>query len=96
MDQPESQPPRTRVVSGKLIILGILAVALLAAGISWVFRYNATHHAAGFWGSKAARLIRAISRDKDWHDEMSLAVESRFEEMVDFDSETEAIRAALA
>jgi hypothetical protein len=58
MNQLELQPPRTRAVSGKLIILSILALALLAAGTSWVFRYNATHQAAEFWGPNAARLIR--------------------------------------
>jgi hypothetical protein len=44
--------------SGKLLILGILTVALLLAGTSWWFRYRATHRAAQFWGPEAARLIR--------------------------------------
>jgi hypothetical protein len=44
--------------SGKLLILGILAVALLLAGASWWFRYNATHQAALFWGPEASQLIR--------------------------------------
>jgi hypothetical protein len=40
-------------VSGKLVIIGILTLAIVAAGGSWMFRYNATHHAASFWGSNA-------------------------------------------
>jgi hypothetical protein len=45
-------------VSGKLVIITIVAVALAAAGTSWWFRYSATHRAAEFWGPKEARLIR--------------------------------------
>jgi hypothetical protein len=45
-------------ISGKLIIIGILSLALLAAGASWWFRYSATHRAAQFWGPEGARLIR--------------------------------------
>ena len=45
-------------VSGKLVILTILAVAIPGAGASWWFRYSATHHAAKFWGPAAVRLIR--------------------------------------
>jgi hypothetical protein len=52
-----SESPVTNA-SGKLLIIGILTVALAAAGISWWFRYNATHLAANFWGPTAARLIR--------------------------------------
>jgi hypothetical protein len=44
--------------SGKLLILGIVAVAVLMAGASWWFRYRATHRAAEFWGPAVARLIR--------------------------------------
>jgi hypothetical protein len=81
MNQPESNIPSTSAVSGKLVILGIFGVALLAAGASWWFRYNATHHAAGFWGSKVARLIRdashvklqQITRDKDGTDSVKVS-----------------------
>jgi hypothetical protein len=45
-------------VSGKLIIISIVAVALVAAGGSWWFRYSATHRAAQYWGPEGARLIR--------------------------------------
>jgi hypothetical protein len=37
-------------VSGKLVISTIVAVAVLAAGFSWWFRYSATRQAARFWG----------------------------------------------
>jgi hypothetical protein len=45
-------------VSGKLVIVAILTVALGAAGASWWFRYAATHRAAEFWGPEVVRLIR--------------------------------------
>jgi hypothetical protein len=45
-------------VSGKLVIIGIMALALTAAGTSWWFRYAATHKAADHWGPTALRLIR--------------------------------------
>ena len=48
-------------VSGKWVIIGILAVALTAAGGSWWFRYSATHKAAVFWEPRAAGLIRDAS-----------------------------------
>jgi hypothetical protein len=44
--------------SGKLVILGILTVALASAAASWWFRYSATHKAAQFWGPQNVRLIR--------------------------------------
>jgi hypothetical protein len=44
--------------SGKLVIFGIVSIALAAAGTSWWFRYSATHRAAQYWGPKTARLIR--------------------------------------
>jgi hypothetical protein len=62
MNQPETHQPRARAISGKLIIVGIVAVALIAAVFSWVFRYNATHRAAEFWGPKGTRLIRDAPR----------------------------------
>jgi hypothetical protein len=48
--------------SGKLLIFGILTVAVLLAGASWWFRYIATHRAARFWGPEAVRLIRDARR----------------------------------
>jgi hypothetical protein len=44
--------------SGKLVIIGIVTVALAAAAASWWFRYAATHRAADFWGPHTTRLIR--------------------------------------
>jgi hypothetical protein len=44
--------------SGKLVILGILTVALASAAASWWFRYKATSQAVKFWGPTSARLIR--------------------------------------
>jgi hypothetical protein len=53
-------PPSSQgsAVSGKLVIISILFVAFAAAGVSWGFRFYATHRAAGFWGPQTARLIR--------------------------------------
>jgi hypothetical protein len=47
--------------SGKLVIIGILGIALAAAGASWWFRYTSTHRAAQFWGREVAQLIRDAS-----------------------------------
>jgi hypothetical protein len=57
-DAAAPSPPRTEPnASGKWVIIGILAVGFTAAGASWWFRYNATHHAATFWG-RNSWLIR--------------------------------------
>ena len=48
--------------SGKLVILGILTVALIMAGASWWYRYAATHKAVQFWGPDSAELIRDAPR----------------------------------
>jgi hypothetical protein len=45
-------------VSGKLVIIGVMIVAVTAAGTSWWIRYNSTHRAAEFWGPTAVRRIR--------------------------------------
>lgn len=45
--------------SGKLVIIGILTIAFVSAGISWWFRYNATHRAAEFWDSEASYIRNA-------------------------------------
>lgn len=54
-------PPDETGMSGKLVIIGIVAVALLGAGGSWWFRYSSTHEAAKFWGPETATLIRDAS-----------------------------------
>jgi hypothetical protein len=46
------------VSSGKLVIIGILTVAIVSAVGGWWFRYANTHGAAMFLGPSAARLIR--------------------------------------
>src|SRR5262245_471220 len=56
-DHESSQSPQSGT-SGKLVILGVVAIATVAAAASWWFRYKATHRAAEFWGSEDARLIR--------------------------------------
>jgi hypothetical protein len=55
-DAAQESPPTS--ASGKIIILGILAVAFIAAGTSWWFRYNSTRRAARFWGRELTLLIR--------------------------------------
>src|SRR4051794_18776886 len=57
-DSPAPLPPTASSNSGKLLIIGILAVAFVAAAGSWIFRYNATHRAAELWGPQVAQLIR--------------------------------------
>jgi hypothetical protein len=57
----EPSPAAGSTASGKLVIIGILTVALTGAAVSWYFRYNATHRAAEFWGPETARLIRDAS-----------------------------------
>ena len=58
MDSAESKQPSDPAISGKLVIIGIVMVAVCAAAISWYFRYQATHRAAKFWGAAAATIIR--------------------------------------
>lgn len=58
-DSPIRPPQPARVEgSGKFVIIGILGLAIVAASGSWLFRYNATHRAARFWGPETAQLIR--------------------------------------
>src|SRR5262245_5327090 len=61
---PDPPPSRGSAVSGKLVIISILFVAIVAAGVSWAFRVYATHRAAGFWGPQAAWLIRSSQTAK--------------------------------
>jgi hypothetical protein len=48
--------------SGKLVIIGIITLAVASAAASWWFRYSATHRAVNFWGPDAAELIRDAPR----------------------------------
>jgi hypothetical protein len=45
-------------VSGKLVIITVVVLAVLGAGFSWWYRYSSTRHATRFWGGENARLIR--------------------------------------
>jgi hypothetical protein len=56
--QPIESAASVPTISGKYVILAVVTVALTGALASWFFRYNATQHAAEFWGPEAARLIR--------------------------------------
>jgi hypothetical protein len=58
MNRAETEQPSNSGISGKLVIVGIVSVAVLAAAISWFFRYNATHRTAMFFGPEAVALIR--------------------------------------
>lgn len=55
-------PPAEPGVSGKWVILGILAVALAAAGGSWWFRYNSTSRVAHYLGRENAIAVRDASK----------------------------------
>lgn len=68
-------------VSGKLVIIAILAVALVGAGASWWFRYNATHRAAAFWGPEASRLIRDAPVVELYQFEPSSQTTTEFDEL---------------
>jgi hypothetical protein len=45
--------------SGKLVILGMLAVALAAAAFAWWRQYHLGRRSLEYWGAEGARLIRA-------------------------------------
>jgi hypothetical protein len=62
MDSAAGKPASSSDVSGKLVIVGILVLAVVAAATSWWFRYHATHRAAEFWGANVAALIRDASQ----------------------------------
>jgi hypothetical protein len=64
MNRAETEQPSAYGISGKVVIVGILTVALVAAGVSWWFRFHATHLAAGFWGPQTARVISSATTIK--------------------------------
>lgn len=61
-----SPTPGTEVggiyVSGKLVIITVVLLAVFAAGFSWWFRYSSTRRTTRFWGGQNARLIRDAKR----------------------------------
>ena len=58
MDDP-SQPTQ---ISGKIVIVTIVVLALGAASFSWWFRVQATDRALALWGADRARLIQRGER----------------------------------
>ena len=71
-------------LSGKLVVSSILFIAVLAAGASWWFRYNATNRAAEFWGPLASRLIRDAPIIELYRFEPSHRNSQEFDQLVQF------------
>jgi hypothetical protein len=71
-DKPDHSQPAGVEGSGKFVIVGILGLALVAAGGSWLVRYNATHRAARFWGPETARLIRDAPQVKLYREPLAI------------------------
>jgi hypothetical protein len=46
-------------VSGRVIIVAVLALALAMAGGAWWYQYQGSRRAAAFWGREAATLLIA-------------------------------------
>lgn len=46
---------------GRTLVLGIFGVALVMAVGGWWFRYEASRHAAAFWGAEGARVLSGES-----------------------------------
>jgi hypothetical protein len=47
---------------GKLVVLGMFAVALVAATFAWAWNYSRARQCLDFYGGEAARLIRVGGR----------------------------------
>jgi len=62
MGEVSDNPSLSLYPTGSLLIVAIFVVAILLAGYSWWFRYQATHRAAEFWGEEAVRMIRDAPR----------------------------------
>jgi hypothetical protein len=58
MSMPTNESSPTNEKSGKRLILGVIAACVVAAAISWWFRYQATRRVVQFWGAETAVLIR--------------------------------------
>lgn len=58
MSMPANKSNSASDKSGKRLILGVLAACVVAAAISWWFRYQATRRVVQFWGAETAVLIR--------------------------------------
>lgn len=77
--EPGTGERSTSGISGKVVIVSILSVALLSAAVSWLFRYSATHGAVKFWGPEAATIIRdapvvTVYRAENFQDPATAAV----------------------
>jgi hypothetical protein len=59
--------PMLPQISGKLVIIGVLSVAIGGALLSWWFRYAATHRTAVFWGPEVSVLIRDAPLVESWN-----------------------------
>jgi hypothetical protein len=59
--QPIAEEPTGIAVSGKWVILAVVALALVGAVFSWWHRYTSTRMAARFWGPQYSSLIRGNS-----------------------------------
>jgi hypothetical protein len=58
MSMPTNESSPNNEKSGKRLILGVIAACVVAAAISWWFRYQATRRVVQFWGAETAVLIR--------------------------------------
>ena len=54
----QDRPMRQSRSQGALLVVGMLAVAVLAAVFAWNFRLNQSHHVLEFYGGPSASLIR--------------------------------------
>lgn len=48
--------------SGKKLVLGLLAVAMIAGAVSWFYQFESSYEATTFWGSQVAPLIARPSQ----------------------------------
>ncbi len=53
-----AKPSQPTQISGSVVIVGIVVLALGAASFSWWFRVQATDQALALWGADRARLIQ--------------------------------------
>ena len=56
--QPTRSTTKQMQQSGKLLIVGILGVALAAAGFAWWFQFSRGQRALAYWGGETASIIR--------------------------------------
>ncbi len=49
---------------GQWLVVGIFTVAIAAAGLSWYWNYQVTHHCLAFLGSEGARANRRRAQSR--------------------------------